>query len=178
MTKEPTRPNEPDQAALRPLDSETFREAMSRIASAVHLVTTDGPSGRVGATISAMCSVSDDPASILICVNRDSRLHEALLENRCYCLNTLDPTHEPVSDIFAGRGEPDMERRFDNLQWISLATGSPALANAKLSVDCTLETVTEAGTHSIFVGRVADIRLNEDGHSLLYVRRGYQTLLK
>ncbi|WP_417693759.1 flavin reductase [Roseibium sp.] len=178
MTEDPTRPTDIEPTELRPLDSNIFREAMSRIASAVHLVTTDGASGRVGATISAMCSVSDDPASILICVNRESRFHEALLENRCYCVNTLEPTHEAVSDIFAGRGEPDMDKRFDNLDWITLATGSPALANAKLSVDCTLETVTEAGTHSIFVGRVADIRLNEDGHSLLYVRRGYQTLLK
>ncbi|POF31697.1 flavin reductase [Roseibium marinum] len=164
-----------DQARL-PLDMKIFREAMSRIAAAVHVVTTDGPAGRMGATVSAACSVSDDPPSILICLNRETRIHGAVLKNRCFCLNTLSDDHEAISDAFAGRENLDMPDRFAKGDWIPLATGCPALDSARLSVDCDVFSVTEMGTHSIIVGTVADLRMTDPGKSLLYVRRGYKSL--
>ncbi|WP_299816626.1 flavin reductase [uncultured Roseibium sp.] len=164
-----------DQTRL-PLDMKIFREAMSRIAAAVHVVTTDGPAGRMGATVSAACSVSDDPPSILICLNRQTRIHGAVLENRCFCLNTLSDDHEAISDAFAGRENLDMPDRFAKGDWTPLATGCPALDSARLSVDCDVYAVTEMGTHSIVIGTVADLRMTDPGKSLLYVRRGYKSL--
>lgn len=159
-----------------PLDTTIFREAMSRIAAAVHVVTTDGPGGRMGATVSAACSVSDDPASILICLNRQTRIHGAVLKNGCFCLNTLGDDHQEISDTFAGRDKLDMQDRFAKGEWTALATGCPALDSARLSVDCEVFSVTEMGTHSIIVGTVADLRMTDPGKSLLYVRRGYKSL--
>ena len=167
--------NSSDTQSL-PLDTQTFREAMSRIAAAVHVVTTDGPAGRIGATVSASCSVSDDPASILICLNRQTRIHAAVLKNRCFCLNTLTDGHEEISDAFAGRDNLEMPDRFAKSQWTNLATGCPALDSARLSVDCEVFSVTEMGTHSIIVGTVADLRMTDPGKSLIYVRRGYKSL--
>ncbi|WP_298818565.1 flavin reductase [uncultured Roseibium sp.] len=164
-----------DQADLT-LDKQSFREAMSRIAAAVHVVTTDGAGGRMGATVSAACSVSDEPPSILICLNRQTRIHGALLKNRCFCLNTLSDDHEHISDVFAGRDKLEMPDRFARGDWTNLATGCPALDSARLSVDCEVFSVTEMGTHSIIVGTVADLRMTDPGKSLLYVRRGYKSL--
>ncbi|MFD1696709.1 flavin reductase family protein [Roseibium aestuarii] len=155
------------------VNSTAFREAMSRIATAVHLVTTDGASGRAGATVSAMCSVTDDPATILVCINRESRLNAAIRDNGCFCLSTLGPEHEEVSNTFAGRGEQEMERRFDGLAFETMNSGAPALRDARLNVDCRLDQAIEAGTHTVFFGRVTDIRLNDEGRSLLYVHRAY-----
>ena len=159
-----------------PLDNQIFREAMSRIAAAVHVVTTDGPGGRFGATVSSACSVSDDPASILVCLNRQTRMHDAVLQNRCFCLNTLGHDHEAISDAFAGRENLDMAGRFAQGDWTNLATGCPALDSARLSVDCEIFSVSEMGTHSIIVGTVVDLRMTDPGKSLLYVRRGYKSL--
>jgi len=164
-----------EQARL-PLDTQSFREAMSRIAAAVHVVTTDGEGGRLGATVSAACSVSDDPASILVCLNRQTRMHEAVLKNRCFCLNTLGDDHQEISDAFAGRKNLDMAERFEKGEWTNLATGCPALDSARLSVDCEIFSVSEMGTHSIIVGTVVDLRMTDPGRSLLYVRRGYKSL--
>ncbi len=158
------------------LDKQSFREAMSRIAAAVHVVTTDGPGGRMGATVSAACSVSDEPASILICLNRQTRIHAAVLKNQCFCLNTLSDDHEEISDAFAGRDKLEMPDRFAKAEWTNLATGCPALDSARLSVDCEVHSVTEMGTHSIVVGTVADLRMTDPRKSLLYVRRGYKSL--
>ena len=169
------KPTPEDQGRLT-LDTQSFREAMSRIAAAVHVVTTDGPGGRLGATVSAACSVSDDPASILICLNRQTRMHGAVLENRRFCLNTLSDDHEEISDAFAGRHNLDMPERFAKGEWTNLATGCPALDSARLSVDCEVHSVMEMGTHSIIIGTVADLRMTDPGKSLLYVRRGYKSL--
>lgn len=158
------------------LDSQTFREAMSRIAAAVHIVSTDGRAGRAGGTVSAACSVSDDPASILICLNRQSRLHAAVVKNKCFCLNTLADDHQKISEVFAGKESADMSVRFAHGTWTDLATGCPALDSARLSVDCEIYSVSEVGTHSIIVGTVVDLRMTDPGKSLIYVRRGYKSL--
>lgn len=173
MPISPPDPNAPDRL---PLDTASFREAMSRIAAAVHVVTTDGPGGMAGATVSAACSVSDAPPTILVCLNRASRAHRAVLDNGCFCLNTLSDDHEDISDAFAGRDRLDMAVRFSKGAWTRLATGCPALDSARLSVDCEVHLVQEVGTHSIIVGTVADLRMTDPGKSLLYVRRGYKSL--
>ncbi|OZT82212.1 4-hydroxyphenylacetate 3-monooxygenase reductase subunit, partial [Vibrio sp. 03_296] len=49
-----------------------FRDAMSKLAAAVNIVTTGGVAGTVGITATAVCSVSDSPATVLACVNRNS----------------------------------------------------------------------------------------------------------
>ncbi|MTH99452.1 flavin reductase [Roseibium sp. RKSG952] len=151
---------------------------MSRIATAVHVVTTDGPAGRSGATISAFCSVTDEPASVLVCVNRTTRAHDAILKNRVFCVNTLGAGHQDLSDAFAGREQLDMKARFGKAEWIPLITGCPGLSDARLSVDCEISGVSEVGTHSIIVGRVVDLRMRTGGTSLLYIQRGYEQIEK
>lgn len=160
------------------LTANAFREAMSRIAAAVHVVTTDGPAGRMGATVSAFCSVSDDPPTVLVCVNRTTRIHAAILTNRVFCVNTLSEGHESVSDAFAGRGQLDMDERFRRTTWTPLATGCPALDDARLNVDCEIFSVSEVGTHSVIIGTVVDVRMRDPGRSLIYIRRGYESLPK
>ncbi|MTI45149.1 flavin reductase [Roseibium hamelinense] len=151
---------------------------MSRIATAVHVVTTDGTGGCFGATISAFASVTDEPASVLVCVNRSSRAHDAIIANKAFCVNTLDAGHETISDAFAGRGKLEMHERFARGNWTKLATGCPGLDNARLSVDCEVFSVTEVGTHSVIIGSVVDLRMREPGKSLIYIRRGYEKVEK
>lgn len=169
----------PDTAFLencRPLEATTFREAMSRVATAVHIVTTDGPGGMFGMTVSAFCSVSDTPPSVLVCLNRMSRVHDAVLENRCFCVNTLRPGHESISDVFGGRGDVPMAERFSHTDWVKMATGSPAMVSSSLSADCEITSVTEVGTHSVIIGSVLDLRIADHGEALVYVKRDYQAL--
>ncbi|WP_208993131.1 flavin reductase [Roseibium sp. TrichSKD4] len=164
------------QPASNELTSQVFREAMSCVPAAVHVVTTDGVAGRCGATVSAFCSVSDDPPSVLICLNRSTRMHSTVLQNRVFCVNTLCDGHENVSDVFAGRGDMAMEDRFSQLAWTPLATTCPALDEASLNIDCEIFSLTEMGTHSVIIGKVLDIRMREPGDSLLYFKRGYTSV--
>ena len=54
------------------VDQAQFRDAMSRLGAAVHVVTMDGKAGKTGFMATAVCSVSDAPPTILVCINRKS----------------------------------------------------------------------------------------------------------
>lgn len=82
-----------------------FRDGMARLASAVHIITTDGPAGRYGFTATAVCSVSDAPPTLLVCVNQASSSLHALLSNGRLCVNTLASGQQLVAHAF-GSGRP------------------------------------------------------------------------
>src|SRR6516162_1659541 len=112
-----------------------FREAMSRLGAAVHLVTTAGLAGKTGFTATAVCPVSDAPAMLLVCLNRRSVSAPLLAQNGVFCVNTLGAAEEKLADLFAGRSGQRHER-FSAGEWITLKTGAPVLASAVVSFDC------------------------------------------
>ncbi len=72
-----------------PVTKQEFRDAMARLGAAVNIVTTDGPAGLGGLTVSAVCSVSDDPPTLLVCLNRGSPQNRLFKDNGVLCVNTL-----------------------------------------------------------------------------------------
>ena len=112
-----------------------YLEAMSEAAATVSVVTTDGPAGRAGVTVSAMCSVSADPPTILVCVHHLSPACEAIRENGAFCVNVLGDEQSIISDTFAGRAPAPGGDKFDCAAWRTLATGAPALDDPLVALD-------------------------------------------
>ena len=75
------------------IDRLVFREALSRTAATVSIVTTDGIHGRGGLTVSSMCSVSDNPPSLLVCINEKSGVCDVIRKNGLMCVNILRNEH-------------------------------------------------------------------------------------
>ena len=113
---------------VRTVDPAAFREAMSRLGAAVHIITTAGPGGKAGATATAVCSVSDAPPTLLMCLNRRSQTNPAVVENGVFCVNTLGAGGAEIADVFAGRSGVSGSDRFVGGEWTTLSTGSPVLA--------------------------------------------------
>src|SRR5204863_8368392 len=88
---------------VRTVEPAAFREAMSRLGAAVHLITTAGPGGKTGATATAVCSVSDAPPTLLMGLTRRSRTNPVVVENGVFCINTLGHEGAEIADIFSGR---------------------------------------------------------------------------
>src|SRR5271170_5092248 len=107
-----------------------FREAMARLGAAVHVVTSAGLAGKTGFTATAVCSVSDTPAMLLVCLNRRSNSAPVLSQNGVFCINTLSAAESNIADMFAGRSGVHLEERFSIGEWMTLKTGSPVLASA------------------------------------------------
>ncbi|WP_051328915.1 flavin reductase family protein [Geminicoccus roseus] len=149
-----------------------FETAMRRVASSVSVVTTDGEAGRFGVTVGAMTMVSASPPMLLVCVRRDSPAASALLANGTFAVNVLAADQVEVAATFSGeplRGNP---YEFRAGQWREAPQAAPALVGAAACFACTLLEAHEGGTHSIFIGAVAEAVAGE-GEPLLYGNRLY-----
>jgi len=157
-------------------DRVRFREAMARMGAAVNIITTHDASGDTGITVSAVCSVSDDPATLLVCINRSSRQYDVFKTAGIICINVLAPEHEELSPIFAGKGDLPMPQRFSLAKWLRLATGAPVLGSAAAGLDCIISQSVDVGTHTVFFCAVQAIHLGNSGAGLVYHGRAYHQL--
>jgi flavin reductase len=155
------------------VECDIFRAAMARLGAAVNIVATDGPAGRYGMTASAVCSVTDTPPTLLVCINRASTANRFLKVNGVLCVNVLAGRHKALSQRFARRASSMAERFGDDADWRTLTTGSPALADASVALDCRVTAVEEVGTHSVFFCEVADALFHDDAEGLIYFDRAY-----
>ncbi len=156
------------------VEQNEFREAMSRCAAAVHVITTDGRGGKAGFTATAFSSVSDSPPTLLICVNRLASSLSILERNRTFCVNTVRAEDEEVANIFAGRTGVARESRFDVNDWYTLYTGAPVLRTAICAFDCVVSDITTVGSHDVCFGEVKAIHFGEPGAALVYHERAFK----
>lgn len=161
------------RAAENAVSLQAFREGMSRLGAAVNIITSDGPHGLLGFTATAVCSISAEPPSLLVCMNRGSQQNAPLKANGVLCVNTLSSYHQKLSGVFSGVGKLEMKERFRQAQWSTVVTGSPALEDAVVSFDCKIVQALEVNTHSILITEVLGIKSGDDVRSLFYLNRAY-----
>jgi flavin reductase len=161
-------------AEAKIVEQKSFREGMARLGAAVHVITTDGPSGKTGFTATAVCSVSDSPPTLLVCLNRGATSTPVLRGNGVFCVNTLRAGDETIADTFAGRTKVARESRFDNGEWGTLSTGSPALMSAVVAFDCRVIEIKAVASHDIYFAMVEAIHQGSPGAALVYHDRAYK----
>jgi len=153
-----------------PVSSEAFKAAMRRFATGVAIVTTTNEGRIHGFTANAFASVSAEPPTVLICVNRNARAHPLISASQRFCVNILASDQRALAEQFADR-EP--QTRFDGVAYRFGPSGSPVLAGTLAYVDCVLGEELTAGTHTIFLGGVIEAG-ERDGAPLGYYDRRYR----
>jgi len=157
----------PDQTRDDLLDA--FRSAMRHVAATVYAVTTGKVGERHGILATAVSSLSFDPPSLLVCINRSASLHEPLACAETFCVNVLGLGNRDVAEVFfEARGED----RFAVGSWSELH-GVPVLDSAQSSFVCRTAHRHEFGTHTIFIGQLLDAKHREDAAPLTYYDRHY-----
>ena len=150
-----------------------FISAMRGVGTSVTVVTTNGKAGRHGATVSAFCSVSADPPTILVCLNGSSGIADAVAENGRFNVNILRADQEAIARRFAGHDDGHVTDRFDNIDCgasdIPEITGSMILC-------CETQSLVPSTSHTIVIARVYAVKqphlaplayLNGDFHQLV-----------
>ncbi len=132
-------------------DAAAFKRAMRHVPTGVTVVTTTKAGEPRGMTVNAFASVSADPPTILICVNREARSYLFIASSRVFCVNVLAGEQRELAERFSGRVR---ERQFEGVDYRIDATGAPVLGGAVAHFDCELAEEHHAGSHSIMIGRV------------------------
>ena len=162
------------------IDKQEFRDAMARLAAAVSVITSNGPGGLCGCTASAVCSVSDEPPILLVCINRSSRNNVVLKENQRLCVNVLRAHQEAMALQFSRSGS-EVAERFAGIRLsephddfaVDGAPGSPMLDDALVSLDCCITGSAEVGSHTVFYCTVEATRFGTAGPGLVYFERDF-----
>ncbi|MHA6688623.1 LysR substrate-binding domain-containing protein [Mesorhizobium sp. A556] len=154
---------------------EQFIEGMSHAACTVSVVTTDGPAGRAGVTVSAMASVAADGPmpTLLVCVHHLSSVAKFILENGVFCVNVLRENQSFISDSFAGRLPVEGGDKFSCTEWITGESGVPRVADCLVAFDCRLISSRRVETHHVFFGGVENVTTSNMGSALIYADRAY-----
>ncbi len=156
------------------LSRRAFLDGMRQVAAAVTVVTTDGPGGRHGATVSAFASVSADPPTILVCLRSSSRICEAVGRNRLFTVSALNTEHVVVARAFAGEFDASKSDRFADVRLEPFDHLAPGIAGASCFA-CSTVQMLEQHTHTIVIGHVARITTTRR-RPLLYHDAAYRRL--
>ncbi|MEJ8573578.1 flavin reductase family protein [Microbaculum marinum] len=149
-----------------------FRDAMRTVTGTVMLVTArDADGGWRGMAATAFSSVSLDPPACLVCINRGSSVHPALIETGRFCVNVMHLDHHELMPSFT---KPEFRAfRFSSGEWECGGEGLPFLVGAQSNVFCTVRQSVPVGTHDVLIGAVFAVRTRADHDPLLYGNGAY-----
>ena len=157
------------------VDVAAFRAAMARFPGAVTVVTARDGAERRGITATAVCSVSAEPPSLLVCLNRRTGTCAAVQATGRFAVNLLAGDGGELALVFAGATGASGEAKFATGNWAEDGFGLPALQDAVLGFSCEVAEMIEAGSHTVFIGHIAEIRHGE-GPALVYEQSRFHRL--
>ena len=162
-------------------DRELFRQAFRRWATTVVVVTYRDEEDRpVGMTATSMSSLSVDPPSLLVCINRETRAHPIITKRGAFGIDMLSIGQRPIADHCSAAGRDKLlhpswlAEDEEGVEAVSAPAGAPAIASPRLvdslaHLDCTLDRSFEAFSHTIMVGLIESVWINpRDLPPLLY----------
>lgn len=153
--------------------SDDFKEAFTRFAATVSVITyMDEDGAPAGMTATSVCSLSLDPLSLLVCVNRENRSHASIVGAGRFGVNMLAAGQEMVADRCSRPG--DSKEIGGGLLESVEPPGPPHLKGCVAHIDCEVADVHAAHSHSIFVGHARSVHLGDATHPLLYCNRSYR----
>jgi len=167
---------EPPRSVVSPELASSFRLAMRQLASGVCLVTHGEGEARVGLTATSVSSLSVDPPTLIVCVNRAASLYARLKRGDAFGVSVLGAQHGEYADRFAARTGLKGAERFGEGEWIETDARVLLLADALATFECEAEEIIERHTHAIVVGRVTSAAPQPNDGALLYWRGAYDRI--
>lgn len=153
------------------MDDRQFRTAMGKFATGVTVIATDLDGDVHGMTANAFMSVSLDPKLVVISIGEKARILEKIKQSKTFSVNILGADQQELSMIFAGQLKEHREVEFDRLD------GKPVLKGAVAQIACEVSAEHLEGDHTLFIGRVTDIHL-EDAEPLVFYSGKYRALVE
>jgi flavin reductase (DIM6/NTAB) family NADH-FMN oxidoreductase RutF len=157
----------------RRVSSDHFRGAMRHLAGGVSVITVGRGKEITGMTVTSVSSLSADPPTLIVSVNRASSSWPLLQRYSSFGVNILTADQLDIAERFTGNGGLKGAERFAGADWITRASGVPLLVGALAAIDCEVEHIVERHSHAIVIGRVLDMHLSSRTAALGYWQGQY-----
>ena len=150
---------------------DNFRLAMRRYIYSVSIMSNkDNADNPNAITVSSVTSISMNPPSLLICINKSSRIHDTIELGSKFCINLLNSNQQNLSNICSD--EEMYDQRFKDKNWN--LDDIPFLQNAQANIFCKVDKLTSYHTHTIVVGLVEEANYADEISTLTYVNGEYK----
>ena len=150
-----------------------FRGAMRHLTGGVSVITVGQGKDITGMTVTSVSSLSVDPPTLIVSINRESSSWPILKRLGFFGVNILAANQLDVAERFTGKGGLKGADRFAGAQWTTRISGVPLLAGALAAIDCQVEDIVERHSHAIVIGRVLDIQTSGHTAALAYWQGRY-----
>jgi flavin reductase (DIM6/NTAB) family NADH-FMN oxidoreductase RutF len=177
--KQPDRPQDVksfENAAVQSNLAAQFRCSMRMLVSTVTIISANHGGSRGGLTATAVCSLSADPPSLLVCINRNSHTHDYVVQGGFFCVNLLAEEQQAVAEVFAGRTGAEGEAKFSTGEWVSAEGVAPRLVGALASIGCRVQRTVDVDTHSLVIGRPESFHFDSQKRPLVYANKGFHQI--
>jgi flavin reductase (DIM6/NTAB) family NADH-FMN oxidoreductase RutF len=150
-----------------------FRGAMRHLTGGVSVITAGRGAEITGMTVTSVSSLSVEPASLIVSINRESSSWPVLKRHGFFGVNILAADQLEVAERFTGKGGLKGAERFAGARWITRVSGVPLLTGALAAIDCAVDEIVERHSHAIVIGRVLDITSSTHTAALAYWQGRY-----
>jgi flavin reductase (DIM6/NTAB) family NADH-FMN oxidoreductase RutF len=155
------------------VSSDEFRGAMRHLAGGVSVITAGRGRDISGMTVTSVSSLSVEPASLIVSLNRESSSWPLVKRYGFFGVNILTSDQIDIAERFTGKGGLKGVDRFAGARWLTRASGVPLLADALAAIDCEVEDIVERHSHAIIIGRVLDVTVSPRTAALAYWQGQY-----
>jgi flavin reductase (DIM6/NTAB) family NADH-FMN oxidoreductase RutF len=155
------------------VSSNDFRGAMRHLTGGVSVITVGRGSDISGLTVTSVSSLSVEPPSLIVSVNRAASSWPLLKRYGHFGVNILTADQIDIAERFTGKGGLNGAARFAGAEWTTRASGVPLLVGALAAIDCEVEDIVERHSHAIVIGRVRDLQLSARTAALAYWQGRY-----
>jgi flavin reductase (DIM6/NTAB) family NADH-FMN oxidoreductase RutF len=150
-----------------------FRNAMRQLTGGVSVITAGKGRDISGMTVTSVSSLSVDPPSLIVSLNRESSSWPLVKRYGFFGVNILTSDQVDIAERFTGKGGLKGADRFAGAPWTTRASGVPLLADALAAIDCEVEDIVERHSHAIVIGRVLDVAVSARTAALAYWQGRY-----
>jgi 3-hydroxy-9,10-secoandrosta-1,3,5(10)-triene-9,17-dione monooxygenase reductase component len=157
------------------VSTENFKKVLGAFCTGVTIVTFSVDDQIHGLTVNAFSSVSLQPQLVLICIDKSGNSYPLISQCSRFVVNILSEKQDKLAWKFADPKLTGVER-FADTSFTIAESGIPVFTENLADLYCRISDHFDAGDHTIFIGHVDDVHLNEEKKPLIYYRSSLQTL--
>jgi flavin reductase (DIM6/NTAB) family NADH-FMN oxidoreductase RutF len=139
--------------------------AFKQMAKSIYILSCFKQGVRHASVSSAVCNISNDPPSLLICMEKTASFSRLLTPDTLFAINILGAGQQAVVEHCMGaKGEA----RFDVGEWAA-SSEQPVLSDAQASFVCRVSAINGYETHNIVIAHIEESICNGERSALVYV---------
>jgi len=162
----------------RPVHAQDFKHAMRTLAGGITVLASKAEDGTpLGITATAICSLSTEPPSVIICVNKSASLARLVRCDGKVSINILTSEQENVAKVFGGMTPAKGAHRFPSSNWVNGLLDVPVLAGSRAVLECTITEVMERFTHHVAICVVHHVHMGGTASAALVSDHGRMVAL-